>query len=596
MAVVTGGTTNRLSFFSSQYVDAFNVGALWYYESTSLTSTSAKYYDDNDFYMRFQGDGFNYVTNNSNRVLSGGTITSFEYVERGDTALKITGLAVSAAAAANFAVAQNSLGFLGLLLGGDDSIIGTPFGDLVFGFAGNDRISGGAGADNLDGYEGNDTINGGTGDDWLQGQEGSDTLVGADGNDTLYGVYDNDNLNGGAGKDFLDGGWGNDTLIGGAGADKLIGDTGTDIASYVVASSAVRVSLISPATNTGDAAGDTFSSIENLTGSNFADTLTGNVLNNRISGGAGNDTITGGDGNDTLIGGAGADKLIGGNGSDVASYVVASSAVKVSLISPATNTGDAAGDTFSSIENLTGSNFADTLTGNALNNRISGGAGNDTITGGDGNDTLIGGVGADKLIGGTGNDVASYAGAGAAVKVSLTSPTINTGDAAGDTFSSIEYLSGSSFADTLSGSAVNNRIDGGAGNDILYGGSGNDTLNGGSGRDTLTGGAGKDVFLFTDPLVWNGNIVTIADFAATDDTIQLAKSALSEFENLATGPLRPTDFTANTTGINSDYDDRIVYETDTGKLFYYNFADNVLIQFAVLTGRPTISYADFVVI
>lgn len=62
------------------------------------------------------------------------------------------------------------------------------------------------------------------------------------------------------------------------------------------------------------------------------------------------------------------------------------------------------------------------------------------MTGGNGNDTLIGGAGADKLIGGTGNDVAFYAEVVAAVKVNFISPATNTGDAAGDTFSTIEYL------------------------------------------------------------------------------------------------------------------------------------------------------------
>ena len=67
---------------------------------------------------------------------------------------------------------------------------------------------------------------------------------------------------------------------------------------------------------------------------------------------------------------------------------------------PTDNTGDAAGDTYTTIENLTGSAFADTLI--AAN-------GANTLDGGAGNDVLIGGAGADALIGGTGTDTASYA-------------------------------------------------------------------------------------------------------------------------------------------------------------------------------------------
>ncbi|MCF1496604.1 hypothetical protein FS834_30045, partial [Agrobacterium vitis] len=71
-------------------------------------------------------------------------------------------------------------------------------------------------------------------------------------------------------------------------------------------------------------------------------------------------TIVGGSGNDTLIGKAGADVLIGGSGSDTASYA-GSVAVNVDLKTGITSGGDAVGDKFDSIENLTGSSNADTL-------------------------------------------------------------------------------------------------------------------------------------------------------------------------------------------------------------------------------------------
>ena len=61
-------------------------------------------------------------------------------------------------------------------------------------------------------------------------------------------------------------------------------------------------------------------------------------------------------------------------------------------------------DTLSNIENLTGSNYADTLTGDSGNNTLSGGSGDDTLTGSGGNDTLLGGDGTDILSGGAGND------------------------------------------------------------------------------------------------------------------------------------------------------------------------------------------------
>ena len=66
------------------------------------------------------------------------------------------------------------------------------------------------------------------------------------------------------------------------------------------------------------------------------------------------------------------------------------------------------------IENLIGSNQADTLLGNQGANvltaglgadTVSGGAGNDTIDGGGGVDRLLGGLGNDRIVGGTGDDI-----------------------------------------------------------------------------------------------------------------------------------------------------------------------------------------------
>ncbi|WP_313526914.1 M10 family metallopeptidase [Shinella sp.] len=167
---------------------------------------------------------------------------------------------------------------------------------------------------------------GGSGNDTINGNQGANSLFGNNGVDKLFGFDGNDTLNGGSGNDTLDGGTGKDILIGGLGSDTLIGGSGDDIASYAGATSAVNVSLLNPKSNGGEASGDTFSSIESLIGSNFADRLEGNAAANILNGGAGSDKIYGGAGNDKIYGGigsdklyaaAGADKLDGGTGADI---------------------------------------------------------------------------------------------------------------------------------------------------------------------------------------------------------------------------------------------------------------------------------------
>lgn len=123
--------------------------------------------------------------------------------------------------------------------------------------------------------------------------------------------------------------------------------------------------------------------------------LFGNAGDNKLLGLGGDDRLSGGQGNDTLIGGSGADRLVGGDGQDTASYQGASGAVYANLKDALLNTGDAKGDAYLSIENLTGTSFADQLTGDLAKNTLKGGAGNDTLSGGLGADRLYGGNGAD---------------------------------------------------------------------------------------------------------------------------------------------------------------------------------------------------------
>ena len=323
---------------------------------------------------------------------------------------------------------------------------------------------------------------------------------------TFTGTDGEDNLNGGANDDSLFGLGGRDRLNGGAGNDLLDGGDGDDFAIYTDAASGVTVDLrnLSPQDTIG-AGIDTLIGIENIYGSNFADTLTGDANANFILGGAGSDTLVGNGGADTLSGGTGVDTMIGGSGDDA--YFVDTPA---DVIVEQANDGIdlmLVGETGLSfvlpdnVENMRVSTVFPgiaTLTGNSLNNIIEGSHfTTDVIDGGVGADTMIGYQGDDSYyVDNAGDVVVEAAGAGfeqvfASVSYALTDNVENL------TLTGTQAIDGTGNAlnNVITGNANNNVISGGAGGDILSGGAGNDTLIGGSGDDQLSGGAGDDLLI-----------------------------------------------------------------------------------------------------
>jgi Ca2+-binding RTX toxin-like protein len=247
------------------------------------------------------------------------------------------------------------------------------------------------------------------------------------------------------------------------------------------------------------------------------DTLTGTGLDDFFFAGDGDDTMFGDNGNDTFYASAGTDIMIGGSGSDTADYSSISeqpsffgiTGVYVDL--EAGLGGEVGGpgiDHYSSIENITGSNYIDAIRGDGNANRIRGLGGDDFIEGGDGGDTMEGGTGSDWL---------AYRDSDARVVIDLLNNTASGGHAAGDVISSFENVIGSDFNDILSGTNGANTLEGGDGNDTLNGRAGNDTLEGNEGNDVMTGGTGFDTFRF-----WVGEFTgtdRVMDFDVTRDTI-----------------------------------------------------------------------------
>jgi Ca2+-binding RTX toxin-like protein len=86
-----------------------------------------------------------------------------------------------------------------------------------------------------------------------------------------------------------------------------------DTLSYSSSAVGVTVDLVGTANGEGN---DLLTDIENVVGSNSADTLIGDDNDNVLNGVGGNDTLSGNGGNDTLIAGGGHDELDGGLGAD----------------------------------------------------------------------------------------------------------------------------------------------------------------------------------------------------------------------------------------------------------------------------------------
>lgn len=132
------------------------------------------------------------------------------------------------------------------------------------------------------------------------------------------------------------------------------------------------------------------------------------------------------------------------------------------------------------------------------------------------------------LNGGSGIDRAAYWSATAGIVADLANSGSNTGDASGDTYTSVEDLQGSRFDDKLSGDEGANWLFGGSGSDEIFGREGADTINGGMGADFLVGGGGADLFIFKD----SSTSDTVLDFEVGIDRLDVSVWGASNFEDI----------------------------------------------------------------
>ncbi|MFA7280878.1 MAG: M10 family metallopeptidase, partial [Sterolibacterium sp.] len=438
----------------------------------------------------------------------------------------------------------------------------------------------------------------------------------------------NDTLKGNALDNFLDGGAGDDTLVAGTGNDTLEGGNGNDtavlpgtLADYrfqfdnlgisITHLNSGNVNLVRNVEyctfaditkSVAELAEDPSAGLQ-LSGTEKVDTLAGSSANDNLQGNGGNDTLSGSAGNDTMDGGTGVDKLIGGTDDDT--YIVSNTSDKVvedangGIDTVRASVSWTLGNNLENLE-LTGTdNLAGT--GNALDNVISGNAGGNLLSGKEGLDTIDGGEGADiylislgaehpaaeiKDSGINGIDEVRFSsstkdstlklfaddsgleravigkGKGAAADISgTTALNLDASEAP-----SALTIQGNYGANRLTGTAYGDLILASNGSDQISGGAGDDTISGGLGNDTLTGGDGADFFLFNSTAgTTNKDLIT--DFETGTDKILLS---LKLFKALgAVGDMGEAQFWSGSGVVKGhDADDRIVYNTSTGALYY----------------------------
>ncbi len=416
-------------------------------------------------------------------------------------------------------------------------------------------------------------------EDWLFNR--ADTFNGSAGDDDMSGRAGNDILNGNDGNDFITGGEGDDTYDGGNGFDVLsFQDTyGTRTAIGGIKLDATAGTVIDPY-----GFSETFKNFEEYRGTQFADSFVGAASNETFMGLGGRDAINGGGGVDTVR--YDRDAQRGGN-----------AGVNVNLTNGTAIDGFGSQDTLKNIENVRGTNANDTIVGNAAANFLRGFGGNDSLNGSGGADQMWGGQGNDTyFVDNTGDKIDESAdnGAGAdTVRSSISFNLGNTGVVTGNV-EKLVLLGTANISGT--GNALSNALSGNSGNNGLTGGAGNDVINGGLGNDTLTGSAGLDSFVFNTAPNASTNVDTIKDFIVADDTIRLENAIFTAITG--TGTLTAAQFVKNTTGLAADASDRIIYETDTGELYYDSngSAAGGSVHFATLGTNLGITASDFLLI
>jgi hypothetical protein len=391
------------------------------------------------------------------------------------------------------------------------------------------------------------TQTGTPGDDVMNGFGGDNILVGLAGNDTYFVDDDDDEIH-------EDPGQGLDAVY--------------TTANFVLDAGA-SVEWLSAYANYG-------TDPLNLTGNIFDQYILGNEGANILDGKEGVDYLIGFGGDDTYILDNLGDRIFEGGvggGYDIV-ITTANFALHAGM-----EVEEIRAPTLRNELVLIGNEFAQKLTGNNGSSVLDGGGGADVMNGALGSDTyFVDNVG--DIVEETVATNVSFDAVYTTVSYSLTANA------------HVEWLSAFANYDTA---AMN--LTGSSSSQYLLGNQGANVLDGKGGADILIGYGGADSFAFTTSIgtnFGNGNLDVIVDFQAGIDKILLDDAIFAGIGG--PGALAAGVFVTGTSA--GDADDRLLYNSSTGQLFYDSngSAAGGAIHFLTLQGAPALTASDFQVI
>ena len=488
----------------------------------------------------------------------------------------------------------------------------TPASTAAIDLAGNElpnAIYGSAGANVIDGGGGADVMFGLAGDDQYYTDHSGDLVIESAGNghDVVHAAADfalgagshvevllarhqssaapinlagnelNQAIYGSVGNNSLNGGGGADVMFGFAGDDFYFADNLGDL--VIEAAGEGNDAVFASASFVLTAGSHVEVLLAQFQSSTAAIDLTGNELDNAIYGSAGSNRLTGGGGVDVMFGFAGDDSYFTDNAGDLA--IEAAGQGYDVVYAAADFTLSAGSHVEVLLAQFQSSSAPINLTGNELNNIIYGSVGANRLSGGAGADYLFGFAGDDSyFVDNAGDFAIEAAGEGHDIVYASASHALAAG-------SHVEVLlaqfQSSSAAIDLAGNELGN---------VIYGSVGANTISGKGGLDILFGYSGADRFVF-DTSPTGGNYDYVADFEAGVDKIVLDNAV---FTALADGALSSGAFRTGTAA--ADADDRIVYDPQSGALFYDSDGSGAggAVLVAMLAAGLPLQASDFAII